>query len=106
MPSVCVIALTSGTRVWGIATSRSPAVIEAMLRSNRPKGTVTERTVRAVRPSAIANAMSPPIIESRTASSAWRVEASRRANAPLLDLLNDLVEAVVDRGNVALGLRQ
>ena len=81
MPSVLVIAPISRTPVGGIATSSSPWVIEAMLRSSRFSGTVIERTVSAVKPNASASAPIPPTIASLTASSAWRVDASRRARA-------------------------
>ena len=106
MPSVLVIAPISWTPVGGIATSSSPRVIDAMLRSSCFKGTVIERTVSAVKPNASASAPIPPTIASLTASSAWRVDASRRATACCSTRSTILSISLSIVKNVALGLLQ
>ena len=106
MPSVLVIAPISRTPAGGIATLSSPRVIEAMLRSSRFKGTVIERTVSAVKPSASTSATDPA--DDREPDREFSLARRRIApgNGPLLDLVYDLVDLVIDIENVALGLRQ
>jgi len=78
---VFVIAPISWAAAGGIWTSSSPRVIAAMLPSSFLSGTVIERTISAVKPSAIASATIPPMIERSTTRSASRADASRPASA-------------------------
>jgi hypothetical protein len=77
-----------------------------MLPSSLFSGTVIERTIKAVRPSAIARATMPPMIANSTTRSASR----RRRIAPgqrlLLDPGHDRVDLVIDIEDAASRLRQ
>ena len=79
-----------------MTTFRSPCVIEAMLRSSCLRGTVTECTVSAVKPSASANAADSP--GDRKLHGEFRL--ARGDIAPghglVLKSVHDLVDLVLD----------